>query len=121
MAKLVNINQLATFKQKQDAANEKKFIQAADFLDENGKIKSDKLATAEIIKIHVDSGDPANVKYFADDNGSKTTTEITGEVGKIYIDLESSSTIIYTFNGEKFVPFVSEIATDADIESLFNE
>lgn len=120
MAKLVNLNQLAKFKQMQDAANSEKFLQVADFLDANGKISADKLATEQVVKIHVDSSSDGN-KYFADLNGSKSTTEIVGEVGKIYIDLESGGRTIYTFCDGVFIPFVSEIATDSDIEKLFDD
>ena len=121
MAKLVNINQLAKFKEMQDAANSQKFMQISDFVDAEGKIKTEKFSTEEIIKMHVDNSDAQNVKYFSDNNGTKTSTEIIGEIGKIYIDLESGGKVIYTFSGQNFVPFVSEIATDADIESLFND
>lgn len=121
MTKLVDINRLANFKEKQDAANAEKFMQVADFVDGEGKIKAEKISTEEIIKMHVDASDAENVKYFADENGEKSAVEISGEIGKIYVDLESGGKIIYTSNGENFIPFVSEIATDADIENLFNE
>lgn len=124
MTKLVDIELLGKFKEKQDAANINKFMQATDFVDSEGKIKPEKISTntgIEIIKMHVDASDAENVKYFVDNNGAKGDTEITGEIGKIYIDLETGGKVIYTFDGENFMPFVSEIATDEDIESLFNE
>jgi len=124
MTKLVDVTQLANFKDKQDAANIAKFMQAADFVDGEGKIKAEKISTdtgIEIIKMHVETIDAENVKYFSDNNGLKSTAEITGEVGKIYIDLASGGKVIYTFDGENFIPFVSEIATTEDIENLFNE
>ena len=119
MAKLVDVELLGKFKEKQDAANSKKFMQIEDFVDAEGKIKTEKFSTEEIIKIHVDSSDADNIKFFADDNGVKSSTEITGEVGKIYIDVASGGKFIYTYSGENFIPFVSEIATAADIENLF--
>ncbi len=124
MAKIVNLNMLGVFKGKQDQFNDSKFMKTNDFVDAEGKIKSDKISVesgVEIIKMHVDSSDAENIKYFADDNGEKSTTEITGEVGKIYIDLESNGKVIYTYSGENFVPFSSDIATTEDIESLFSE
>lgn len=120
MTKLVDIELLAKFKEKQDAANTEKFLQASDFVDSEGKIKTEKTEIS-ILKMHVDASDPENVKYFVDENGTKGTAEIAGAVGKIYIDLASGSQIIYTYDGEKFIPFASEIATDEDIENLFNE
>ena len=119
MAKLVDINLLAKFKEKQDAANSAKFMQVEDFVDAEGKIKTEKFSTEEIIKMHVDTSNAENVKYFADNNGVKAETEITGEVGKIYIDLDNDCKTIYTYNGENFIPFIASIATDEDIESLF--
>ena len=124
MTKLVDIELLGKFKEKQDIANAEKFMQIENFVDGEGKIKPEKISTdtgIEIIKMHVDASDAENVKYFVDENGSKGETEITGETGKIYIDLESGGKIIYTSNGENFIPFVSEIATTADIENLFSE
>lgn len=120
MAKLVSINTLAKFKEKQDDFNAGKFMQTSEFVDAEGKIKTEKFATEEIIKIHVDASDAENVKYFSDNNGERGA-EITGEVGKIYIDLDTGGKVIYTFSGENFIPFVSEIATTEDIENLFNE
>ena len=124
MTKLVDINQLANFKEKQDAANVVKFMQVADFIDGEEKIKAEKISTdtgIEIVKIHVDTSNAENVKYLANENGEKSAVEVTGEIGKIYVDLESGGKVIYTSNGENFIPFVSEIATDADFENLFNE
>ena len=124
MTKLVDIELLGKFKEKQDAANITKFMQAADFVDSEGKIKPEKISTdtgIEIIKMHIDSSDAENIKYFADENGEKAATEITGEIGKIYIDLESGGKILCTFDGENFIPFASQIATTEDIENLFAE
>lgn len=124
MAKLVDIELLGKFKEKQDAANANKFMQATDFVDGEGKIKAEKISVTsgiEIIKMHVDASDAENVKYFEDNNGVKGAAEIVGESGKIYIDMAAGGRVIYTSNGENFFPFVSEIATDADIENLFNE
>ena len=122
MIKLVDIELLGKFKEKQDTANVAKFMQTTDFVDDEGKIKAEKISTdtgIEIIKMHVDSTDAENIQYFVDENGEKGTAEIIGEIGKIYIDLESGGKVIYTFNGENFIPFVSEIATTEDIENLF--
>ena len=124
MAKLVDIDILAKFKEKQDTANANKFMQATDFVDGEGKIKAEKISVTsgiEIIKMHVDASDAENVKYFEDNNGVKGENEIAGEVGKIYIDMAAGGKVIYTSNGENFFPFVSEIATESDIENLFNE
>ncbi len=124
MIKLVSIGQLATFKAKQDTANENKFMQINNFVDENGLIKSEKIqvtAGVDVIKMHVDSSDADNVKYFIDNNGAKGDTEISGETGKIYIDMASGGEFIYTFNGTNFIPYASQIASTADIEELFNE
>lgn len=124
MTKLVDINQLAKFKEKQDAANIEKFMQIENFVDGEGKIKADKIQAEsgiEVIKMHVDTSDAENTKYFVDENGTKGAAEIVGEAGKIYIDLEAGYKVIYTFDGENFIPFTSAIATDADIENLFNE
>ena len=120
MAKLVDISLLQKFKSLQDSANQNKFMQINDFVDSEGNIKSEKIS-GSIIKIHVDSSDADNIKYFADNNGVKSSTEIVGEVGKIYIDLDAGSKTIYTFDGVNFIPFIASIATDADIEKLFEE
>ena len=124
MAKLVDIDILAKFKEKQDTANANKFMQATDFVDGEGKIKAEKISVTsgiEIIKMHVDASDAENVKYFEDNNGVKGADEIAGEVGKIYIDMAAGGKVICTSNDENFFSFVSEIAIESDIENLFNE
>lgn len=120
MAKLITLTKLANFKTKQDAANANKFMQINDFVDGEGKIKAEKISSENaIIKFHVDSTDAGNIKYFADNDGVKSETEIAGEIGKIYIDLATNCQTIYTFDGENFIPFAASIATDEDINSLF--
>lgn len=85
MAKLVDIDILAKFKEKQDTANANKFMQATDFVDGEGKIKAEKISVTsgiEIIKMHVDASDAENVKYFEDNNGVEGENEIAGESAK---------------------------------------
>lgn len=121
MAKYVTIDLLARFKNKQDSANETKFMETENFVDSNGKIKSEKFAAqSAVIPIHVVTENNAT-KYFGDNEGVKTDTEITGEIGKLYIDLESGGKCMYTYNAtDGFIPFASTIATEADIDALFN-
>ena len=86
-------------------------MQIENFVDGEGKIKSEKIQTdigIEIIKMHVDTSDTENTKYFVDDNGEKGAAEIVGEAGKIYIDLESGYKVIYTFNGEILSPSLQQ-------------
>lgn len=126
MNQLIDKSALSVFKNKQDELNENKFMQINDYVDNDGKIKADKVQTEtgiEVVKMHVDSRNPNSVKYFVDNNGVKGTTEIVGEAGKIYIDIASGGKIIYTYDETNaiFIPFISEIASTADIEELFNE
>lgn len=126
MTKLVDMNQLANFKAKQDAANAEKFMQISSYVDNSGLIRADKVQSErgiEVVPMHVDVSDPENVKYFLDDDGNPSTDEVIGESGKIYIDISSGSKIIYTYSAENeaFIPFVSEIASTEDIEKIFLE
>ena len=120
MAKYLTLDLLAHFKTKQDAANENKFMQIEDYVDANGKIKADSVQTNGVIPIHVVT-ESSQTKYFTDNAGVKTSTEVTGETGKLYIDLESGGKCLYTYNStDGFIPFASSIATEADIDELFN-
>ena len=124
MTKIITVETLALFKSKQDAVNDGKFIAIEDYVDSEGKIKSEKLpaqtSDSNVIPIHVLSSN-SQTKYYTDNNGEITSTEVTGESGKIYIDLDSGSKSMYTYdttNGE-FVLFAAAAATSADIDSLF--
>ena len=121
MAKYVTLDLLAFFKNKQDAANEVKYMEIANYVDNEGKIKAEQVATASnVVPIHVVTADN-QTKYYTDNNGTKTSTEVTGEVGKIYIDLESGGKCIYTYNStDGFVLFTASIATESDIDALFD-
>ena len=119
MAKLLTLDMLALFKTKQDTANENNFMKLENFVDANGKIKADAVSVP-VIPIHVVTTNDTT-RYFTDNAGAKTSIEVTGEIGKIYIDLESGGKCMYTYNTtDGFIPFASSIATDADIEQLFN-
>ena len=121
MAKLLTLDLLTLFKTKQDAANENNCMKVENFVDANGKIKADVVQmNATVIPIHVVTTNGVT-KYFTDNEGVKTSTEVTGEIGKLYIDLESGGKCMYTYNTtDGFIPFASSIATDADIEELFS-
>ena len=122
MAKYLTLDLLALFKNKQDATNENKFMAIENYVDANGKIKSDVIDTpvdSNVVPIHVITTN-GTTKYFTDNNGVKTSTEVTGEVGKIYIDIEGGSKCLYTYGGDDFIPFASSIATEADIDALFD-
>ena len=120
MAKYLTLDLLKLFKNKQDATNENKFMQTSEYV-ENGKVKSDVLNTqSNVIPIHVVTNN-GTTKYYTDNNGVATSTEVSGSVGKIYIDIVSGSKCIYTYDANQgFIPFASSIATEADIESLFD-
>ena len=124
MAKLVTTDMLRLFKTKQDTANEVKYMEIVKYVDNNGLIKDEKVQNetgVSVIPIHVVTSN-SQTKYFADNDGEKTETEIEGAGGKIYIDLESGSNCLYTYDVKtsSFIPFASSIATDADIDALFN-
>ncbi len=118
MAKYVTVDLLSLFKTKQDSANQNKFMQIADYV-ENGKIKAEFVSTqSNVVPIHVVT-DNGTTKYYADNEGVKTSIEVTGEIGKLYIDVEGGSKCLYTFDNG-FIPFASSIATEADIDALFD-
>ena len=124
MAKLVTTDMLRLFKTKQDTANEVKYMEIVKYVDNNGLIKDEKVQNetgVSVIPIHVVTSN-SQTKYFTDNDGEKTTTEVEGASGKIYIDLESGSNCLYTYDVKtsSFIPFASSIATDADIDALFN-
>ena len=121
MAKYVTLDLLSLFKTKQDAANEVKYMEISNYVDSEGKFKAEQVATApNVVPIHVVTADN-QTKFFTDNGGTKTSTEVTGEIGKIYIDLESGGKCIYTYNPtDGFVLFAASIATEADIDALFN-
>ena len=76
---------------------------------------------SEVVLIHVvDEG--GTTKYYTDDKGVKTSTEVTGVAGKIYIDLETASENMYVYdaNTGEFANFAANVATSADIDSLFD-
>ena len=120
MAKYLTLDLLKLFKNKQDAANENKFMQTSAYV-ENGKVKSDVLNTqSNVIPIHVVANN-GTTKYYTDNNGAASSTEIIGESGKLYIDIAGGSKCIYTYDSSNgFIPFASSIATEADIESFFD-
>ena len=120
MAKYLTLDLLKLFKNKQDAANENKYMQTTEYV-ENGKVKSDVLNTqSNVIPIHVVTNN-GTTKYYTDNNDAASSTEVSGSVGKIYIDIASGSKCIYTYDANQgFIPFASSIATEADIESLFD-
>ena len=123
MSKAIDIDGLRQFKTKQDTFNEEKFVQSADYVDGDGIIKTEKLppGVSEVVLIHVvDEG--GTTKYYTDENGVKTSTEVTGLAGKIYVDLETASKNIYLYDAKtgEFVNFAANVATSADIDSLFD-
>ena len=120
MAKYLTLDLLSLFKTKQDTANENKFMQTADYV-ENGKVKSDAVSTqSNVVPIHVVT-DNGTTKYYTDNNGAASSTEVIGKIGKLYIDIEGGSKCIYTYDTTNgFIPFASSIATEADIDALFD-
>ena len=105
MAKIIDTDGLAFFKDQQDAANEKKFVKSADIVDGNGIILADKLPAnfgADVIAIHVVTLNNKTKFYNdrVDGSGNHVTcpNEVQGEVGKIYIDLESGSKDHYVYD-----------------------
>ena len=127
MSKPIDLDGLRRFKTKQDALNAEKVLQNENFVDGDGIIKSEKLPADfgnKIILMHVvttGTGETATIKYFADNDGVASSTEIVGEVGKIYIDLDSGSKNIYVFDkvSGTFINFAANVASDSDIDSLF--
>lgn len=121
--KAIDIEGLSRFKTKQDAFNEEKFIQNADYVDNDGIIKTEKLppGVSEVVLIHV-VDENGTTKYYTDNAGVKTSTEVTGVAGKIYIDLETASKNMYVYDAStgEFANFVANIATSDDIDSLFD-
>ena len=128
MGKIIDTDGLAFFKEQQDAVNDRTFMKSADFVDGDGVILSDKLPTnfgADVVPIHVVTLNNKTKFYNdkVDASGNHTTCprEVQGEVGKIYIDLESGSKDHYVYddtNGE-FILLSPEIATEADINAMF--
>ena len=128
MAKIIDTDGLAFFKEQQDAANEKKFVKSADIVDGNGVILADKLPAnfgADVIAIHVVTMNNRTRFYNdkVDANGNHITcpSEVQGEVGKIYIDLESGSKDHYVYDetSGEFMLLSPDIATEADINAMF--
>ena len=128
MAKIIDTDGLAFFKEQQDAVNENKFMKSADFVDGTGVILADKLPLnfgADVIAIHVVTMNN-RTKFYRDKvdaNGTHTTcpAEVQGEVGKIYIDLESGSKDHYVYDetSGEFILLSPEIASEADINAMF--
>lgn len=123
MSKAIDLEGLKTFKTKQDNFNEGKFIQSKNYVDDNGIIKSEKLppTVSEIVLIHVvDNGN--TVKYYTDNNGAATSTEVTGKAGTFYVDLDSGSKNMYVYdeNDNEFVNYAANVASTEDIDSLFD-
>ena len=129
MGKIIDTDGLATFKELQDTANENKFMKSADFVDvTTGVISADKLPAnfgADVIAIHVVTLNN-RTKFYRDKveaNGNHVTcpAEVQGEVGKIYIDLESGSKDHYVYDAAsgEFMLLSPEIATEADINAMF--
>ena len=65
MAKYVTIDLLGIFKTKQDAANENKFMEIGNYVDANGKIKSDAVQSNGVIPIHVVTTNGMTKKFFS--------------------------------------------------------
>lgn len=128
MGKIIDTDALAFFKEQQDAVNDRTFMKSADFVDGDGVIQSEKLPAnfgADVIAIHVVTMNN-RTKFYSDKvdtNGNHTTCprEVQGEVGKIYIDLESGSKDQYAYDDTsgEFVLLSPEIATEADINAMF--
>lgn len=128
MAKIIDTDALAFFKEQQDAVNDRTFMKSANFVDGNGIILSDKLPAnygADVVAIHVVTLNN-RTKFYSDKvdaNGNHTTCprEVQGEVGKIYIDLESGSKDHYVYDeaSGEFTLLSPEIATEADINAMF--
>ena len=97
-------------------------------VDGTGVILADKLPLnfgADVIAIHVVTMNN-RTKFYRDKvdaNGNHTTcpAEVQGEVGKIYIDLESGSKDHYVYDAAsgEFMLLSPEIATEADINAMF--
>ena len=128
MAKIIDTDALAFFKEQQDAANDKTFMKNTDFVGSDGVILSDKLPAnfgADVIPIHVVTLNN-RTKFYRDKvdaTGNHVTcpAEVQGKVGKIYIDLESGSKDHYVYDetSRKFTLLSPEIATVADINAMF--
>ena len=123
MSKAIDIDGLRQFKTKQDTFNEEKFVQSADYVDGDGIIKTDKLppGVSEVVLIHV-VDENGTTKYYTDNDGAKTSEEVTGVAGKIYIDLETASKNMHLYDEKtgEFVNYAASVATSADIDSLFD-
>ena len=68
MAKIIDTDGLAFFKEQQDAANEKKFVKSADIVDGNGVILADKLPAnfgADVIAILERPTSATRARFFA--------------------------------------------------------
>ena len=129
MAKIIDTDGLAFFKEQQDAANDRRFMKSTDFVDGNGVILSGKLPAnfgADVIAIHVVTMN--NKTKFYNDKINPTTgehvtcpTEVQGQVGKIYIDLESGSKDHYVYDAAsgEFMLLSPDIASVEDINAMF--
>ena len=122
MSKFVTIDMLEYFKSKQDAVNETKYLEVTKYLGSDGKIKAENVAVpSSVIPIYVVTSG-SRTRYFTDNDGVKTSSEVIGETGKIYIDVEGGSQCIYTYNAASD-EFMAKKIDDADAttENLLKE
>ena len=95
------------FKTNQDAFNEKKFIQSENYVDDDGIIKTEKLppGVSEVVLIHVVDEDETT-KYYTDNDGAKTSEEVTEKKSSRFLFLEV---------GEKMAKTDNETSKDDEI------
>ena len=100
MGTVVTLEALTRFKTNQDTANLAKFASL-----ENGKVRSDQLPSYvdDVIEgyFHTDN------KFYKE---AAHTTEITGETGKIYVDIGSTPAKVYRYSGSAYVEINSSVS-----------
>ncbi|MBQ7630206.1 MAG: hypothetical protein IJS81_08360 [Selenomonadaceae bacterium] len=104
MAAYVDINGLRTFKTKQDEYNLGHFASLS-----GGKVTAEQLPSFVDDVVEGYTLENAGVVTFYSD--SEKTQAITGETGKIYVDLAATIDGTYRYTGSRFVPIGNSVST----------
>ena len=100
----IDVTGLGRFKAKQDEYNLTKFASLS-----GGKVTAEQLPSYvdDIIEGYV-TNDEGTITFYSD---AGKTQEITGETGKIYVDLEATIDGAYRYGGSVFVPVGNSVST----------
>lgn len=104
MAEYVDITGLRNFKTKQDAANLTKFASLS-----GGKVTAEQLPSYVDDVVEGYAKESGGVIGFYED--SDCTVAMTGETGKIYLDLAATIDGSYRYGGSQFVPIGNSVST----------